>query len=94
MATIGFGDFVPHPKNFFELAVILTYLGTGITLLSALYISISYYFQYFHYVTFVSWMRWFHMKLWNRRKHVNAPKPTENGNATGINNGFIENEKY
>ncbi|KAI6223775.1 hypothetical protein M3Y99_01431100 [Aphelenchoides fujianensis] len=45
MATIGFGDIVVKPSNAFELVVLLSYASSGIIVLSALFISISYYIQ-------------------------------------------------
>jgi hypothetical protein len=91
MATIGIGDLTPNPKNMFETIITLVYLSTGITILSALYISISYHFQHFHYVTLLHTLRTAYNRL-RRSKKVHGDG-TPNGPRI-YDNGFIENDKY
>jgi len=76
--TTGIGDFVPKPKNMAETIIELTYLGTGITLMSALLINISYYYQVIYHVHLAGWLH----TLCERRssKHrlqPNKPQPKQ-----------------
>lgn len=51
MATIGIGDYNPAPASMWEALAALVYFSLGIVLLSALCLSIAYYFQCLFYVT-------------------------------------------
>ncbi|KAI6185226.1 hypothetical protein M3Y99_01948000 [Aphelenchoides fujianensis] len=68
MATIGFGDIVVKPSNAFELVVLLSYASSGIIVLSALFISISYYIQLVHYGFLADALHKLYEKTTSRRK--------------------------
>ncbi|KAI6229591.1 hypothetical protein M3Y95_00546900 [Aphelenchoides besseyi] len=70
MATIGFGDIVVKPSNTFELIVLLAYASSGIIVLSALFISISYYVQLVHYGYVADLLHRFY-ESFRRRKREN-----------------------
>ncbi|KAI6190628.1 TWiK family of potassium channels protein 7 [Aphelenchoides bicaudatus] len=67
-ATIGFGDIVPSPANAWELIVILTYASSGIIILSAVFISISYYIQLLYYGHLSNWLHSIYKPAYGRRR--------------------------
>lgn len=77
ISTTGLGDFKPTPKNMAQTLIIILYLCIGITILSAIYASLAYYWQRFHFITLKSYMFDLGKKIFAKRKNKICPA---NGN--------------
>jgi hypothetical protein len=75
MGTIGIGDYHPDTESGAEAVVALLYIGIGIILLSALLLSINFYYQTFFFI----WLRDKLHDCWSakmiKKKVHSYPKP-------------------
>ncbi|KAI6171148.1 Casein kinase II subunit beta [Aphelenchoides bicaudatus] len=82
--TTGIGDFVPQPKNMMETVVELTYIGAGITLMSALLINISYHYQKLYHVHLAGWLHDMRTKREDKHKVLPLSVPHLDLNRNGM----------
>ncbi|CAD5224701.1 unnamed protein product [Bursaphelenchus xylophilus] len=73
ITTVGFGDIAPKPHNMFETVVCMVFISSGMIVMAALLVTLSYYFQLIFYGYLNDWIFDLYEKLTSRRK-VSPPE--------------------
>ncbi|CAD5218621.1 unnamed protein product [Bursaphelenchus okinawaensis] len=78
ITTVGFGDIAPKPHNMFETIVVMIFLSSGIVVMAALLVTLSYYFQLIFYGYINDWIYDLYERF-NCKRKVSPTEAKSNG---------------